>query len=297
MKTNREHYSWSQHDLWLRSKREYWKRYSEGQEGKSNRFFDKGKELATFAETGEVTGRGNDAMLKIVTDLMPRLEVPEAEVWFGVNGCDKNVLCFIDSASKGGDAFIEYKTGKIPWTQERVDEHKQLPFYALALYKKHGFIPNCKLVWVETMDTIDDGLLYTGTVKTFNRDFTIKEILAMEEEIRDTVNTIEEYVYEEFDVDNEDVNRYIYLQKVIEEAELEMSSIKMKVQGLLLENKVTFGKGSNGNFSITSRKTWKYSEVIAELKKDIGKQQKHEQKTGLATFSIAQGIMFKAIKN
>jgi hypothetical protein len=296
MKTNREHYSWSQHDMWTRSKRQYWKQYSQGVEAKSNRFYDKGKELATFAETGEVEGRGDDAMLKIVTDLMPRLDVPEQEIYFSIPGMDKRILCFVDSASSGGEAFIEYKTGKIPWTQERVDEHKQLPFYALAFYKKHGFIPNSQLVWVETMDTSEDGLLYTGTVKTFNRDFELKELLALEDEIKETVKEIEGFEYEELEVDNEDVNRYLYLQKVIEEAELELSAIKMKVQGELMEKDVKFGKGENGNFIITERKTWKYSEVIGELKKDITRQQKHEQKMGTASFTTAQGIMFKAVK-
>jgi len=299
MKVNREHFSWSQYDLWHRSKREYWKRYSVGSEQKSNRFFDKGKELATFIETGEIIGRSDDGMLKLVVEQMPKLEIPEAEIRFHLytNVGNSEVLCYLDSMSSGADKFLEYKTGKIPWTQEKVDEAEQLVFYATAIYDKYGIIPNAQLVWVETMDTENDGLLYTGVVKTFNRDFTMRELQEMYSKIQNTINEIAEFEYEELEIDNDDVNRYIYLQKVIEEAELELSAIKMKVQSELMEKDVKFGKGLRGNFIITERKTWNYTEVVEELKKDIAKQQKLEQKNGTATFSVGQSIMFKAVKN
>jgi len=294
MKTNREYFSWSQYDLWTRSKREYWKRYSLGAEQKSNRFFDKGKELATFAETGEITTRGDDPMLQLVVSKMPRLDVAEDELRFKVDG--KEVLGFADAASVGHEQFLEYKTGKIPWTQERVDEHEQLAFYALGYFQLYGIIPNSQLVWIETMDTDDDGLLYTGTVKVFNRDFTEKELSLMYDKISTVIQEIDVYDYQELELDKDDVQRYAYLKKVIEEAELEMSGIKMKVQSEMMEADVTFGKGEIGNFIITSRKTWKYSEFVGELKKDIAKQQKAEQKSGVAEFSTSESIMFKLNK-
>jgi len=297
MKTNREHFSWSQYDLWHRSKREYWKRYHIGAEEKSNRFFDKGKELATFIETGEILGKDEDPMLEQVVKQMPRLAIPEDELRFNIVGANgKEVLCFTDSSSEGHEQFLEYKTGKIPWTQERVDDHEQLPFYALGYWKKYNIIPNAQLVWVETMDTKADGLLYTGTVKTFNRDFTELELLKLEDKIRATIIEIEEFDYQELEVDNKDAERYAYLLKVVEEANQEMSAIKMKVHAEMLEQDVTFGKADVGNFIITKRKSWKYSEVVDELKKDITKQQKHEQKMGVATFTESESIMFKLNK-
>ena len=96
MKTNREHFSWSQYDLWHRSKREYWKRYSLGAEEKSNRFYDKGKELATFIETGEigVISRNEDPMLELVVKQLSRLDISEDELRFCIGAKDKEVLCF-----------------------------------------------------------------------------------------------------------------------------------------------------------------------------------------------------------
>ena len=59
MKTNRPHYSWSQHYLWLKSKREFYKRYVLGEESKPNRYFGKGKELGRYLETGEILKGSN----------------------------------------------------------------------------------------------------------------------------------------------------------------------------------------------------------------------------------------------
>ena len=253
MKTNREHFSWSQYDLWHRSKREYWKRYSLGAEQRSNRFFDKGKELAKFIETGEIISSGNDAFLQLVAEQVPKLDVPEQELRFFLD--DKEILCFVDSGTEDGSEFIEYKTGKIPWTQERVDSHEQLPFYALGYYSKgEKGLTRAKLVWIETMET-DNGLLYTGKVETFERIITADEVRAFENKVKETILEIEAYEYKELDIDENDIERYIYLQKVIEEASLELSAIKMKVEGEMTEADVTFGKGDKGNFIISSRKT------------------------------------------
>jgi len=300
MKTNREHFSWSQYDLWHRSKREYWKRYSLGAEQKSNRFFDKGKELATFIETGEVISSGNDGFLKLVAEQVPKLDIPEQELRFSVvlnTGEDKEILCFVDSGAEDGTEFLEYKTGKIPWTQERVDKHDQMLFYALG-YFLNGCraVPKAKLVWVETMDTKEDGLLYTGKVECFERKITTDDLADFHKRVVDTIEEIELYDYQELEVDNNDVDRYVYLLQVIEEAQLELSGIKMKVEGEMVEADVTFGKGAQGNFIIQNRKTWQYSEVVDELKKDIKRQQVAEQKDNTATFTVGQSIMFKLNK-
>ncbi len=146
------------------------------------------------------------------------------------------------------------------------------------------------------MDTKEDGLLYTGNIKTFDRTFTFEELATFQAKIEATIDEIETYEYKELEVDNNDVDRYIYLQRVIEEASLELSAIKMKVQADMIEADVTFGKGDKGNFIISSRKTWKYSEVVDELKKDIKNQQITEQKDNTATFTVGQSIMFKLNK-
>jgi hypothetical protein len=297
MKTNREHFSWSQYDLWNRSKREYWKRYHLGAVQRSNKFFDKGKELATFIETGEEIGKGGDPMLKAVTDKLPRLGVPEQEVSFNVSvsGVDKKVLCFVDSGSLSGTRFIEYKTGKIPWTQEKVDEHDQMLFYALAYYKKFDVIPTSELVWVETMDT-NDGLLYTGAVTIFPRVFATKEVKDFEKKVIATIKEIDDYEYKELEINESEVERYASLQRIVDSALEEMSEIKMKVQIQMMDADVTFGKGSRGNFIIQNRKVWNYSEYVAEMKKDVSKQQKLEQKEKTATYTESQSIMFKLNK-
>ena len=293
MQTNREHFSWSQYYLWQTSKREYWKRYSMGVEAKTNRFFDKGKELANYMD-GEPVSL-DDPMLELVVDQIPRLDFAEDELSYNVHGSDKKVICFVDHAKKDGSAFIEYKTGKIPWTQEKVDEHDQMLFYALGYYITRGVIPTSELVWVETMET-ENGLRYTGMFKSFQRTFTMEELDNFAVKIENTIKEIADYDYQELEVDVSDIERYIHLQNIIAEANLELSGIKMKVQAEMLAADVTFGKGELGNFIISNRKTWKYSEFVDELKNDIKKQQAKEQKSGDATFSTSQSIMFKLNK-
>lgn len=298
MKTNRPHYSWSQHDLWHRSKREFWKRYNQGIEPLSNKYFRKGDEFAKFMENGQELP-SSDGMLTLMKETIPTLEVTEKELYatLNISGNDKKVklLAYLDKCNLDFSEFIEYKTGKIEWNQERVNEHGQLTFYATVIYLITGEIPKSKLVWVETMET-DNGLQFTGRIETFERSFDEKEIKAFTLDIINTVNEIEEYEYDELEIDDELSRRYVHLQNVVEQAQQEMAEIKLSIQSMLLENDVKFGKSSLGNFFIQQRKSWNYSSVVDDIKSELSKQQKKEQKDGIATFSVSESLIFKLNK-
>jgi hypothetical protein len=295
MKTNRPHFSWSQYSLWHKSKREFWKRYHLGQEQLSNRYFDKGKEFASYISANVQIGQ--DQMLKSVSLKVPKLDIFENELLqdFIVEERKIKLLAYLDSTKFDFSEFIEYKTGKIEWTQERVLEHDQLLFYAAAIYLYTGEIPKSTLVWVETMET-QNGLQFTGRIEEFVRIFSIPEVNRFLQSIHDTVLDIEAYEYDELEVEDEIVNRYIHLQNVIEQAEQEMAEIKLKIQTKMVINDVSFAKNTKGNFFLQSRKSWGYSSVVEELKQEIAKQQKYEQKENIAQFSVSQFLVFKPNK-
>jgi len=293
MKTNREHFSWSQYNLWLTSKREYWKRYNQGYENKSNKYFAKGKELAKMLEGAEVA-QSNDPMQDVIVKKIPKLDYTEDELVFKVG--DKDVLCYLDGVNIDYKMFAEVKTGKIPWTQERVDDHDQLLFYALAIWKLKKVLPSSMLIWVETEETENrKELNYTGRVEVFMREFKITELERFEQKVAHVIKEIEEYEYEEYELEDEKVAKYVDLDRKIKAMQLEQSAIKLEIEQELIDKGVNYGKSIHGNFTFSERKSWKYSDAVAELKKEISKQQKHEQKQGIASYSVNKSLTFKPL--
>ena len=157
MKTNRNYFSWSQYYLWNTSKTQFYKRYVLGENQKENIRFSKGKELGLFLEHGgDPESYSTDPNLPLVGSLCPKLDLMEDKLEFEVLGV--NMLSYVDSAKITNEFFLEYKTGKEPWDQDRVNEHQQLDWYALGYWMRSSddidkrIVPSCQLVWVETKD-------------------------------------------------------------------------------------------------------------------------------------------------
>ena len=293
MQRNRDYFSWSQYNLWHTSKREFWKQYNQNAERKSNKFFDKGKELAQYMEDGHIQQDCKDPMLEHVASRIPRLAIMEHKL--EVKFHSTKLLGFVDSGEEEGRLFMEYKTGKKPWTQEMVDEHDQLLFYAYMYFIKNRRIPGCKLIWVETMET-PNGLMYTGELTPFDRTFTMREIMDFGAKIYETLSEIEAYEYKELEISDAVVERYVQLINQKNEIDGELAIIIQKVHADLSNADVTFGKGSKGNFIIARRKTWKYSPKVDKIKVDLKALQTLEQKSGTAKNKVTESISFKLNK-
>ncbi len=122
--------------------------------------------------------------------LLPDLVVydkNEFEIRCVINGVP--TLSYIDSYDEVNNVFRDTKTGKIPWTQAKVQKSDQLTFYATVLKHSTGKMPLfCHLDWIETMEgeTEEHGLHnekqinVTGVVKSFRREFDEREIKRME---------------------------------------------------------------------------------------------------------------------
>lgn len=310
METIRPHYSWSQHSLFKSSKLSFYKAYVLGEEKKSNIRFEKGKEFGKYKETGEIPHWVDDPLLEEVAEAIPDLDYKEQEITVDFfKGREdqkpdyyKPLLMYTDASKKDLTEFHEYKTGKTPWTQQKVNEHGQLDFYATGLYILSGqkVIPKCKLYWIETEDIeMTDGtikVVYTGHVEEFEREFTEEEILATMIDILNTQREISEWDYNELELPEEKANRYIELLDKKAEIDAELNLIKLDVETQLLENGLEYAVAEAGKFSFTSRRSYSFSEELEELKDkyktEIKKKEDLEKKTGVAKEYVNKSIRF-----
>jgi len=174
------HLSWSQLSCWLSNPTRYRKEYFEAGEKLDTKYLRFGKGIAELVEKG------------LHKELLPDLVVydtPEFEIKTEVLGVP--ILSYLDSYDSKENVFREYKTGKIPWTKQRVFKTGQLLFYATALKHSCGKIPEyCDLDWIETKEgsiEVEDfwrsnekQINTTGIIKSFHRPFDEREIEKME---------------------------------------------------------------------------------------------------------------------
>ena len=188
----KQYLSWSSMNCWMSNKERFRREYFEHGEKLDTKYLRFGKGIADLIEKGKHK------------ELLPDLEVydtPEFEIRTEIMGVP--VLSYLDSYDSKINVFLEYKTGKNPWTQAKVQKHDQLTFYATALKYSTGKMPEyCDLVWIETKEgsvEVDDfwhenenQINITGRIKTFHREFDEREIERMEEIIRHSAEQISE---------------------------------------------------------------------------------------------------------
>jgi len=174
------HISWSQINVWMSNPERFRREYFENAGKLDTKFLQFGKGIAKLIESGKHK------------ELLPELvvyELPEFEIRTLISGIP--ILSYLDSYDPKLNVFREVKTGKIPWTQSKVQKHDQLTFYATALKSSTGKMPEyCDLDWLETKEGIievDDFwreneklLQVTGRIVTFHREFDEREVDRME---------------------------------------------------------------------------------------------------------------------
>lgn len=167
--------SYSQMTVWMSSKERYRKEYFENGKKLDTKYLRFGKSFASDREYNRPVEKGHFTEYEIKENI---LGVP--------------ILSKLDFYDGNINVFEDDKTGKIPWTQSKVQKHEQLVFYAAALKAKHGKIPKyCLLNWFETKESpkVKSGLIneskisFTGKLIIFRRNFDPREIERMEKMI------------------------------------------------------------------------------------------------------------------
>lgn len=177
------HLSYSAIQCWRTNPERFRREYFEGGKKLETKYLKFGSGIAKLIERGEH---------KILLPGLPVYEVPEFELRCEVNGVP--LLGYLDSYDPWNNVFLEFKTGKNPWTQTKVQKHEQLLMYAVMLKHSVGEVPEyCDLVWIETQDgggevvdfwhTNENSINVTGHIETFHREFDPREIARMEEVI------------------------------------------------------------------------------------------------------------------
>lgn len=153
--------------MWLRSRDRYIANYILGAGSPiSNSGMDFGSRASQALQDGD---GGEDAAMGALVALMPRYSVPEHEIrqTLKTQGGDVDMLGRLDTFEPGTLAFREYKTGRIKWTREKAQRHKQMHHYATLIYLAHGKLPkDCWLDWAQTEET-DGEVRLTGDVHSF----------------------------------------------------------------------------------------------------------------------------------
>lgn len=170
----KKYLSYSAISLWLQSKDRFRSQYYEGKPFHPTPELTFGKKIAELLEHNDES-----------TQHVPRYNVSEQEITTTIEGVP--VLGFIDSFDPERCAFYEFKTGKQPWTQKRVQEHLQLDIYSLCIQQIFGKVDDvCHLIWMQT-ERVDIpqqgrithenayGIKMTGLVKTFERTISQEE--------------------------------------------------------------------------------------------------------------------------
>ena len=180
MKLVRNHFSWSQLNLWESSPKAYIDRYIHNKPMYETKALLYGK---AFADAMEV-GRSDDPKIDNMVEMVPKGVLQEHRVEAEFEGI--TLLGFEDTSEVGG--FKEYKTGSKEWTQERVDNHGQLHFYSLIRLLNGKPMPNVELIWLPTEDNE-----FTMEIKEFKAKITDSHIENMRKRISKAIREIKAY--------------------------------------------------------------------------------------------------------
>jgi len=174
-------------EIWRTNKARYRREYFENQKKLDSKYLRFGKSHAENREK---------------RDLLPG-QFTEYEIRTEVNGVP--VLSYLDFYDANDNHFEDDKTGKIPWSQQRLQKAEQFLFYATALKWETGKMPDyCVVNWFETKDAAAEAevedfwrsneyvVQFTGKELSFRREFDERELERMERDILKTAQEISE---------------------------------------------------------------------------------------------------------
>lgn len=190
--------SYSAINKWLESPARFRKKYYENAPDYTTPELAFGKKIATLLENKD------ESMSHI-----RQLQKPEQRIDIMIDGVP--IYGFIDSFDPDTKSFLEFKTGRQPWTKARVSKHLQLDLYSTAIEEMYGSVTDeCMLIWMETekIETPKIGLItheeshgirLTGVVKEFQRVITSED--------RENMRTLLKRVAEEISDDYTEYQR------------------------------------------------------------------------------------------
>lgn len=174
----RGYLSYSQVALWLSDKERYKEIYFNNRDDlkMSSQATDYGKMVATSLETEKETG---DLLTDTAISLLTKYDIADKEIRATLKTKDGDIVLMgrPDTMDSKTFAFREYKTGRIPWTQKKAQDHLQIKFYMLLIHLKHIIIlKEAYLDWIETQNT-SEGIKPTGHIESFKITLTMRDLI------------------------------------------------------------------------------------------------------------------------
>lgn len=131
----------------------------------------------------------NIKFIRLFGDALARFPVirggtPEAEIWVSYRGWKFRATldCYVDWAYMD----VENKTGKMPWTQDRVNRSDQITFQAWVHWKKYGVpFKSITLNWWNT------NITSRVDIKTFKTSRKIAALKAFQERVDVVIDNLE----------------------------------------------------------------------------------------------------------
>ena len=196
----RGYISYSQFEMVNRSEDEYVRKYIHGEAARTSRYMEFGTSFAKVLEGADT----NDDIVAMVKEMVPRYKHAEFEIESILKAKGREVKLFgkIDTYDDAPThRFLDYKTGKVKWTQEKANKSEQLLFYNTMIWIQHRVVSESGIVWAETEDYTnpeepeDIDVVFTGKVITFPVKHAHADVLKMMGKIFQTAERIE-YLYE-----------------------------------------------------------------------------------------------------
>ncbi len=173
----RGYLSHTQIDMFRRSPERYIRKYIRGEDMDfQNSGIEYGKKLSDALENGEY---GDDELLKTVGSLLPRYSSPEHElrVTMDTNHGKVDLLGKLDSFDPKTTSFIEYKSGRVKWSQEKANKNNQLKQYATMIWLLYGKMPpDVQLIWIQT-EEVDGEVRFTGRIESYPVKVTLGDVI------------------------------------------------------------------------------------------------------------------------
>lgn len=182
----REHISWSQLNTWEKGEEYFYKVYIAGEKFEN-------KEMAFGSKIAEsLEGKISCEEGRFCKTYLPKM--PKKEYEIRIDFEDVPILVKMDAFHDKKLIVDEYKTGRNPWTQKKVDNHGQLTMYAMAVWKKYGKIPDLRLFWIPTGLNDNNEVILTGEIPyEFKTERSFKDFAVMYKRLKNAWQGINKF--------------------------------------------------------------------------------------------------------
>jgi hypothetical protein len=205
MELPRTYLSYSQYILWNSNKQRYKANYFNqiGTDRIQTQAMSLGSKVADSLENYEDTG---DLLMDSTLTQLIKYDVRDKEFYAFLNTSKGSIMLIAkpDTMDSQTFAFREYKTSQTKWTQEKVDTHIQLLWYATCIYLVHKVVPPS--IWLDVIETeritktvniLGNQMEIcriepTGKIYSFERKVSLADILAFVPKILGTAKAIEQ---------------------------------------------------------------------------------------------------------